>query len=90
MLNRLPVEINPFRLVEQKKQLTGIIPLKQLSRLSEIALPNSEDIAVKLDFTRTQSGLALIEGYIRGQILLECQRCLQPLPYTLDHPYVWP
>lgn len=86
MLNRLPVEINPFRLVEQKKQLTGIIPLKQLSRLSEIALPSSEDIAVKLDFTRTQSGLALIEGYIRGQILLECQRCLQPLPYTLDHP----
>lgn len=86
MLNRLPVEVNPFRLVEQKKRLTGVVPLKQLSRLAEMALPETEDFSVELDFTRSTSNLPMVQGYVRGTVMLECQRCLQPIQYRIDSP----
>ena len=79
MLNRLPVDVNPFKLVEQRKCLTGVLPLQKLPRLAEIVLAGSQDFAVKLDFTRSLSGLPMIKGYVRGEVALECQRCMQPV-----------
>lgn len=84
MLNRLPVEVNPFRLVEQRKCLTGLLPFKQLSRLAEVALENTGDFTVKLEFTRSASGLPMIQGSIQGCVVLECQRCLQPVSFRIN------
>ncbi|MEN9501967.1 MAG: hypothetical protein RI964_1252 [Pseudomonadota bacterium] len=86
MLNRLPVEVNPFRLVEQRKCLTGILPSKQMPRLADVALEGSEDVSVKLEFVRSPHGLPMIDGYVRGRVVLECQRCLQPVQFLLDAP----
>ena len=46
MLNRLPVEVNPFRLVEQRKLLSGILPLKHMERLKELTVADSDDLQV--------------------------------------------
>ena len=86
MLNRLPVEVNPFRLVEQRKLLSGILPLKHMERLKELTVADSDDLQVNLEFTRTQSGLSLVIGSVKGKLMLECQRCLQPLEYMVDQP----
>ena len=86
MLNRLPVDVNPFKLVEQGRCLAGVVPLQQLPRLAEVALDGTEAIAVTLDFTRSAGGRPMIKGHIRGNILLECQRCMQPVTIALDAP----
>lgn len=84
MLNRLPVDVNPFRLVEQKKRLTGTMPFQQMPRLAEVALPETKDFAVDMEFTRSISGLPIIQGHVRGTVMLECQRCLQAVEFPID------
>lgn len=86
MLNRLPVDVNPFRLVEQRKTLIGQMPLRQLPRVAEMALAGTEDFVVEMEFTRSLSGLPLIQGSVRGTVVLECQRCMQPLQFLVDSP----
>jgi uncharacterized protein len=86
MLNRLPVDVNPFKLVEQGRCLAGVMPLQQLPRLVEVVLAGSQDVAVTLDFTRSVGGRPMIKGHIRGNVVLECQRCMQPVTIPLDVP----
>jgi uncharacterized protein len=86
MLNRLPVDVNPFKLVEQGRCLAGVMPLQQLPRLVGVVLAGSQDVAVTLDFTRSVGGRPMIKGHIRGNVVLECQRCMQPVTIPLDVP----
>ncbi len=80
MSNRLPIEINPFRLIEQRKLLVGAISLPQLPRLRALVVAESEaDFAVEMDFVHSLSGLPMIKGHVSGQVTLECQRCLEPV-----------
>lgn len=86
MLSRLPVEVNPFRLVEQRKRLNGVMPSANMARLQEIALPETGDFTVDMEFTRSISGLPVIKGYVRGCVMLECQRCMQAVQIEVDSP----
>ena len=43
-------------------------------------------MAVTLDFTRSIGGRPMIKGHIRGNVVLECQRCMQPVTIPLDVP----
>jgi uncharacterized protein len=86
MLNRLPVDVNPFRLVEQRKCLTGVLPWQSLPRLAGQAQAGSSDFDVELDFTRSLRGLPMIQGHVRGTVVLECQRCMQPVQIKVDSP----
>lgn len=65
--------------------MTGILPSKQMPRLADVALEGSEDVSVKLEFVRSPHG-RMIDGYVRGRVVLECQRCLQPVQFLLDAP----
>lgn len=87
MLNRLPVDVNPFRLVEQRKSLTGLLPVSQLSRLADMVLPDSGAVTVSMHFTHSPGGLPMIDGRLAAALLLECQRCMQPMLFRLDHPF---
>ncbi|HIP95006.1 MAG TPA: hypothetical protein EYH20_06680 [Leucothrix sp.] len=85
---RLPVEVDPFRLVEQRRILDGRIPLGDFSRLAESLVKRVEStdkndgcneriVFVHLEFTRTNTGLAVIKGNIHADLDMLCQRCLQ-------------
>ncbi len=85
MFNRLPVEVNPFRLVEQRKILVGTILLSRLPRIQELLCAEKDDAAevnVTLSFDRTEMGLPIISGEIEAQLDLSCQRCLSKLAHS--------
>ncbi|MGV6809322.1 MAG: YceD family protein [bacterium] len=86
MLARLPVEVNPYRLIEQRRNLQGELALKSLSRLQEY-LFNADDsqghVRVELMFAKNDLGLPVIRGTISAQLVLQCQRCLTGLDYPL-------
>lgn len=83
MLNRLPVDVNPFRLVEQRKSLTGQMSLSQLPRLAAMVHANTGDFTVELVFTRSIAGLPKITGQISGAVVMDCQRCMQPVTIAI-------
>ena len=85
MSNRLPIEVNPFRLIEQRRNLMGVLPLQQLARVRELALePTDSEFAVEMIFTHSASGLPLITGSVKGELVLSCQRCLEPVEVKVD------
>jgi len=87
MFTRLPIEINPYRLIEQRRTLNGDLNLKQLSRLQELSLHDKGSITVELVFEKTDTGLPIIRGHVIGAIPLLCQRCLHAFDYVFDHTW---
>ncbi len=82
MSKRLPIDIDPFRLVEQRILLTGEMPVKQFPRLKKLLSTNIGVMQVDLVFTRTDvTALPIITGTIAGSLELVCQRCLDAVSF---------
>ena len=79
-IQRLPVEVDPFRLVEQSRILDGNIPVGDFPRLKELLFDQGEDdealVRVHLEFTRTDTRLPVVVGQISADLFMLCQRCL--------------
>ena len=82
-IQRLPLEVDPFRLVGQGQTYEGKIPLGDYPRLKELLHDAAGEalkknlIDVKLEFTRTETGLPVVRGDIATTLGLPCQRCLK-------------
>jgi uncharacterized protein len=76
-IQRLPVEVDPFRLVEQGRKFEGRIPLGDFPRLQDLLFDtNNELVTANLEFTRTETGLPVIKGQIKVELQMICNRCL--------------
>ncbi len=66
----------------------GDIALSELTRLRELLHPDQADVetrkvAVRFEFVRNEFDVPVIQGQIEASLMLECQRCLQPLEMPL-------
>ena len=86
MSTRLPIEINPYRLVEQRRLLSGQIMLSDLPRIQELTTSNKGEVSVELEFARTDTGLPTMIGSLKGKVPLLCQRCMKSFDFTVDNP----
>jgi uncharacterized protein len=86
MSTRLPIEVNPFRLIEQRRELDGEFPIKNFSRIADLLVDNEGVIEAKLSFGKNELNLPSIRGHLTGQINLVCQRCMEAVTYTIDNP----
>ena len=95
---RLPVEVDPFRLVEQRRILDGRIPVTDFPRLKDLLVradksganavsENNTIVYVHLEFTHTDTGFAAIQGNIQSDLKMQCQRCLQVKTEPLDSDF---
>ena len=85
MFERLPELVNPFRLADAGRRLEGRIAISRLKRLRPALVSNEGEVLVRLEFGRNTQGLAMIRGRLEVALQLECQRCMQPLPYVIEH-----
>lgn len=84
-IKRLPKYVNPFELAENEAELSGVLSLTELQRVTEIICKQSPvEIKVMLKFSKSLEGLSIITGNIKTRLLLNCQRCIQPVNYDLD------
>lgn len=86
MSTRLPIEVNPFRLIEQRRELDGEFPIKHFSRIADLLADNEGVISAKLSFGKNELNLPSIHGHLTGQLSLICQRCMKASTYTIDNP----
>lgn len=81
----LPRSVDPFKLAEQNIVLEGEVPLKALSRFRD-AVHSVEDTSscrVKLSFSMDSERRRMVAGELEAPVILECQRCMGPMSYTL-------
>jgi len=84
-IQRLPVEVDPFKLVEQGRQFEGRIPLGDFPRLQDLLYVDDKKLVeVNLEFTRTETGLPVIKGQIKAEMQMVCNRCLDSTELLVD------
>jgi len=80
----LPQQIDVRRFAESGRHLEGEVLLGDCSRLKQVASAGEGPIEVVLDFEIQPGGRLVIHGNIHGQVVQECQRCLQPAMINLN------
>jgi len=83
MSDKLPDLIDPLLLAERRAILSGTLKVSAFERLAELVVTPDADVVIELDFTK-QGKQALVVGRIRSDLELECQSCLQGLPWSVD------
>ena len=81
---RLPHQIDPFRLVEQRSELSGQVPVSQMKRLAPLVSDDSGQIDVVLNFDVDELGVPHVRGRLVTTVMLICQRCLEPFEFAVD------
>ena len=81
---RLPVQVDPFRLAEAGRLLAGDIPLARLKRLRPLLVSDQGTVQVELAFGVDATGVSVMTGHVRVNLELVCQRCLQSLAWQVD------
>lgn len=82
--DRLPVQVDPYRLAEQGLEYDGVLPLRQMKRLSPLLADNTGEATVRLRFGVDDMGVHYLQGAIRVDLKLECQRCLEPMSWPVE------
>ena len=84
MLEELPRFIDPKQLALQNAYLTGEVALAQLKRLHDSLCEIQGMVKIEWIFALDNKQRPTIQGSIQAQLPMLCQRCLQPLQWTID------
>ncbi|MES9969909.1 MAG: YceD family protein [Candidatus Thiodiazotropha sp.] len=84
MLKRFPDRLDPWRFADLGKEIGGELPLETFSRLSACLLRATGDVSFKLVFSRDQERRALLNGWLKTVLALQCQRCLEEVDLPID------
>ena len=68
----------------QNSLLSGSFQLSRLDRLSSLVISNDTDITLSFEFSSNAYRHPTIKGHIDTELLVECQRCLEPMVHTID------
>ena len=78
MQTQFPETLNFLRQVERNYRYEGEVPLSRLGRLTEVLLSREGSAQVVMEFGNSV-GYPCLKGTVAARIMVECQRCLQPM-----------
>jgi uncharacterized protein len=85
MHQKLPVEIDPFRLAKSGLILEGKLPLVSMPRLSNSLQDSSGHVDVKMSFDVDKIlGSPIMIGEFKAQLPLLCERCSEPMLFEAN------
>lgn len=79
----LPVYLDFAQKAKNGFEIQGKLPIRQLKRLRESLLSDQGEVEVSLKFDRA-GAIPFIEGHIKSELELTCQRCMQAMRYPID------
>jgi len=85
MLDRLPVQIHPLRLVASRDILQGELPISKMHRLTELVQDSEGNAAITLQFQRDENEQPIIRTDVKAALNMTCMRCGQPMTYHIDN-----
>lgn len=86
MQRQLPEVVDFLEQVEKNSCFEGSWPLARLGRLREVIVSDEGDVAVSVRFSK-RSGIRCLDGSVSARLVLECQRCLQPLTQQIQSEF---
>lgn len=81
----LPRQVDALKCCQQGVSLSGTVSLNALPQIAALAVDGGEGEArVDWQFGTDEQARRVIHGSIQAEIALVCQRCLGPLPVTVN------
>ena len=84
MIDHLPDRLDLLAMAEAGRTLQGRIPLARLERVLPALAAREGELQVTLELGKDAAGIRFLAGTIRGEITLQCQRCLEAVQQPLD------
>lgn len=84
MSDRFTDTIEPRALATQGRVFEGKIPLAELPRLLPLVRSNKGEVEFTLHFDVDVGGAPLIGGNVKTTLMLQCQRCMADMEYTVS------
>ena len=84
MSQRLPEFIEPYRLAETQRILTGDLPIARMKRLLPLLQSDAGEARVNLVFGVDETGQANATGEVQTIVTLQCQRCMEPMQVSIN------
>ena len=84
MHQKLPVEIDPFRLAKAGLILEGKLSLSSMARLSDLLIGDGQvDVKMKFDIDSVL-GTPIMSGQFKAELPLVCERCTEPMKFEAN------
>ena len=83
MIDHLPDRLDVCAMAEAGCSLRGRIRLASLERVLPLVESSEGEFAVQLELGKDEDGTRYLSGSIRGMLILQCQRCLEPMEFPL-------
>lgn len=83
----IPEHVDAARFAEQNLHLEGAVSLADLPRLKQLVATDAGPVQVKLQFGRDEQGVSYLTGHLQVQLLLQCQRCMDPYHYEITSDF---
>lgn len=84
MSARIPEFIDPWLLADRGAIIAGEYDLTSLERLNGLLQEREGSVSFELNFSRDAKSRARITGFVRSELRLECQRCLEMMRMPVD------
>lgn len=84
MSTRFPEYVDPWRLADLEKRMTGELELARMPRLAGAVLHSEGNAVCEIRFEKGSGGRPVIKGEVRAVLALQCQRCLEQLDFPVD------
>ncbi len=84
MSPRFPDFVDPWRMADQGKLFSGCAAIADLPRLAAAVSDAEGEIKLQLVFDRRDERRASVTGFVQADLILECQRCLSPMPVSVE------
>jgi uncharacterized protein len=83
MQRQLPEVVDFMKQVDKNSCFEGSLPLARFERLCEIVGSESGPVNIRIRFGK-RAGVPCLDGSVSADLVLECQRCLQPLTRHIE------
>ena len=83
MINHLPDRLELYAAAEAGRELRGLVKVASLARALPLLESREGELEVSLELGRDEDGTHYLAGSVHGRLVLQCQRCLEPMEYLL-------
>ncbi len=84
MLNQSKDKLAPLPLAERGETLEITLSVAEMERLSELLVEATGEVVAKLEFGTDSEGIKYISGFANADLIVECQRCMQPVKVPVE------
>lgn len=87
----LPKQVDIRKLIAADAEISAREPLQKFARLATMLAKaegaGTDDVEVKLHLYVDEAGNKRIDGDVHANVMVLCQRCLQPMPLPIDSTF---